>query len=142
MTDMRKLMIIAESADAATRMIDEADDVVQREASGHVTIYLSRRNDHTVEIDDMSATPMRQGWGSKALKAICDLADRHGVKLVGRIANESDDIWAERDDEDEDETVGPSYPSEDELAAWYERFGFLITDGIGSRIISRNPAGG
>ncbi len=115
-------------ADFAVRDMDAAT-----EAMPGVSAMISQRGDRVVEIDDISATPMKQGLGTRALAVICQIADQYGVRLVARVANESDDFQAY----DEDDESRP--PSEDELVDWYGRFGFEVVSS-GFEIVIARPA--
>lgn len=57
-------------------------------------------------------------------------ADAHGIPLWLKVANESDDAF----EYDEDDPDAP--PSEDDLIAWYGRFGFEVT-GYGTHTVMR-----
>lgn len=127
---MRSIMNLLHESDGqpAERFIEESDAALIS-LEGHVDALLLVKGPRLVEIADFSATPMKAGWGSKGLKILCDLADRHGVRLIGRIANDGDSPWASSED----------MPSEDALAEWYGRFGFDVSDGGDDLLINRAP---
>lgn len=94
--------------------------------SGLVDAQLTAKPRSVVEIDEITASPMRQGHGSRALAILTELADAQGVTLVLEI------------EADGRETDG--LPSVEDLAALYERFGFE-EHGMASRIkMRREPA--
>jgi hypothetical protein len=102
--------------------------------SGNVSAILIPQDGDTVEINHISAMPMRSGWGTKAMNIIVSLADRCGVTLTLEVDNDSDD-WG-HDDEDESQPTDDtaSIPSNDDLMGWYGGYGFSVADGLSSRI--------
>ena len=78
----------------------------------HVYVSASPDGPDMVEIDNITAYPMQQGWGTKALQTICDLATLQHITLWLEIPDD--------DDEDEDDDV----PMADDLVRLYTRFGF------------------
>lgn len=60
------------------------------------------------ELSSFSATPMYQGYGTKGINIICDVADKLGVKLTLSVASDGNE----------------DMPDEDTLIAFYEKAGF------------------
>ena len=52
---------------------------------GCAAIALEPRDDDVVQLNMVRALLKQQGWGTRALQWLCQLADRHGCTLVGRI---------------------------------------------------------
>lgn len=102
--------------------------------AGNVSVWTSPGGrPGRVEIEDFSATPMRQGHGTRAMEMIVRLADEQGVLLKLRIAHEGDDgVLRGEDDPDRP-------PDPDELVAFYERFGFQVAGGIDEILMVRTP---
>ena len=111
---MRKFITIVEGLETpAATLIARVQSDVMPGFVGRAEIDLDEIDDETVEIEHIAAFQHRQGTGSKLLGAVCDLADALGVTLTLGVANETDGMYNAEDD-----------PSEDDLIAWYERFGF------------------
>ena len=112
--------------DASVSSVDLA--IAQAEAAigvlGGVSILLfpdmfARRP--TIKLEDISSDSPRKGLGTKAMQALVKAANQHGC-----------DISIELPDEDEEEP-DQALPSEDELRAWYARFGFEVRESLTSR---------
>lgn len=82
-----------------------------------VTLVMPFRTGRYIELDMIEATPMRQGHGTKAMRLLVDMADRDGISLMLRVADENEDAYFDEDDPDR-------MPTFDELTEWYGRFGF------------------
>jgi len=83
----------------------------------------------TLCIDTIHAEPMNEGHGSRAMTIMCEICDRHGVKLTGYIVHDEDDgcgddPFAEDEDGFDRDDDAPPSPSSDDLERWYARFGF------------------
>lgn len=68
----------------------------------------------------LRVTPTGQGFGSKALHSIVEMADRHGLRITGCV----------------DPTDDPEDPDTDQLMAWYACFGFRV---VGQHPESEQP---
>lgn len=112
-------MMICETANAAELFVREIETALEQ-WNNHVQVLLSVDGHSTVEIDSITAYPMQQGWGSKALRMICDLASQRQITLSLDVLE--DDF----DDDDEDEDEEP--PTSDDLIHWYSSFGFTIIE--------------
>lgn len=104
--------------------------------NGLVSVWLqeSKRAKPTVEIMEISATPMRQGNGTRCLGTILRVADEMGMWLTLRVASDADDFrtWEDGD------PARP--PSEDELVSWYGRSGFEVLSTFDEIVMGRVPA--
>lgn len=76
--------------------------------------------DGIVEIDHIVATSMRQGFGSKAMRILTELATAHNVTLALRVADETDN----EGDYDPEDPECP--PTKWDLIRWYRSFGFEV----------------
>lgn len=102
-------------------------------ADGVSVFLMPGRSEDVVEIEDFSATPMRQGLGTRGMEIMVRLADDIGVTLRLRVANDGDDgVLRGADDPDRP-------PSEGELIDWYARFGFDAVGGIDETVMVRRP---
>jgi GNAT superfamily N-acetyltransferase len=110
------LMRIAPSAGRGDYIFATVNGV----SPGFVQIILKR--ERRVEIHRIFTREPGKGNGSAMLKALCELADRHGVELALKVI-----------------PIGRKpYPlSREQLLAWYERHGF---EGTRRRMI-RQPRG-
>ncbi len=79
-----------------------------------------------IDLDSMAAERPGEGWGSKVLQVVVDLADRHGVKIYVRAHADSED----------DQTLPDM---QGDLEAFYRRFGFTDTGSWGARDMLRRP---
>jgi hypothetical protein len=77
-----------------------------------ITISSGDRPDAVVLKEIISVIEKNVGNGSRALKLICDLADRHGVTIMATV-------------EPFGGTTGEGGLSRDELHGWYSRAGFV-----------------
>lgn len=87
-----------------------------------VDLVVPFRTGRYIELDKIEATPMRAGYGTKAMQLLVDMADQQGVSLMLRVADESEDAAFDEDDPDR-------MPTFDELSEWYGRFGFEVDFG-------------
>ncbi len=83
---------------------------------------------HSVELYHVMATPMRRGYGTKAMEILIEVADRHGIDMVLKIEEDSDGI--DSDYSDEDEETEAVLIDADTLADWFSRFGFEDADNV------------
>lgn len=114
-------------ADAADLYLQEAEAAL-RSLAPQIECDL-RVHGKAIEIEHIAATPMRSGWGSKALAILTRLADQHRVRLSLELANEGDG-----DD--------PDMPSEADLISFYEGFEFELQFSLTDRaMMMRAPKG-
>lgn len=69
-----------------------------------------------VYLNAMSSHERGKGYGSAALRFLCDLADKHGVTLVGEASTAYS--W-------DDEATGKKLKLQ-QLIEWYRRYGFTV----------------
>jgi hypothetical protein len=127
---MRQWMNLMESAkSAAEEYIEAANAMISTEFAEQIDCDLGVPWDSNsptlVEIEDIAARTPNQGWGSKAMIRLCQLADKMGITLTLGVANETDDYY---DTEDSDS------PSEDDLINFYEKFSFEQQDSFSDRV--------
>jgi hypothetical protein len=77
---------------------------------GEVSIMVSQHDDLTVLLESIMTEDVGQGYGSEALDWLCDLADVHGLRIVGQM-----------------ERLGGDGLTKTQLGAWYRRHGFAVT---------------
>lgn len=131
--NMRDLITLLETTHANPAAAFEIEVEAALAPMGNVSAILVWQDPHTVEINHISATPMREGWGSKAMAVITALADRHGVTLTLEVDNDGDDSWGDYDDEDAEPEQSDT-PSNDDLMGWYGSYGFDVSTSLSSRI--------
>ena len=113
MSNFRRWIILCEAEEtAADTFIAEAKNLLQQ-LGEHVNVLLTSHAPTVVEIDSITAEPMQAGWGTKALKLLCDLADEHHITLMLEVDDDDDDSEDDR-------------PSADILINLYSRFDFEI----------------
>jgi len=98
----------------------------------------------TLHIDTINADPMNEGHGSRAMTIMCEVCDRHGVKLTGYIVHDEnegygDDPFADDEDGFEGDEDAPLSPSSDDLERWYAEFGFTVVREDWKSAIRRPP---
>ncbi len=109
-----------ESPDAANAYIEKATASLA-ELSDKISCSLGISFDHanTVEIEEIIALEMGQGYGSRAMNILCSLADDMDITLVLGVANDDDGYFTADD-----------MPDENQLIDFYSRFGFEIVQSM------------
>ena len=127
-TELRRWMrLLEDQATVASAFIHEVEVALPR-FEGHVQISMNTTDVPTeVWIDHISATPMRAGWGSKALTMICDLASARRITLALEIKQDEDD-WGSDDDTNDEDGDDDKPPSSEKLVDLYSTFGFEMTE--------------
>ena len=69
--------------------------------------------DGALHISDVMAIEGRQGGGTEAMNLLCQLADKHNVKITLTAKAYTND---------------PAHMSTPQLKKWYERFGFQVEE--------------
>ena len=114
--------------DAVNAALQDAD------ITGVVSVsFCADAGRHAAELDHISATPMRHGHGSRAMRVIISLADRMGMPIELRVADATDDPceWGGGDQN--------RPPSEADLIGWYSGFGFETVGFGASTRMRRDP---
>lgn len=104
--------------------LDEGGGVLLCPAQHHFGVMEENAGD--LDLDSMAAKEPGNGWGSKVLQIVVDLADRHGLKIYLRAHADSED----------DDTLPDMQGA---LEAFYARFGFIDTGSWGARDMLRRP---
>lgn len=110
-----------ETSDRAAFFLCEAEARL-KPLSPFVTTSIQAASHGTIVLDEIIASPMRQGHGSAAMRILTDLADETQLVMVLEI-------------EDDDGHLD-GLPSAQELVDFYQRFGFEEY-GMSSRIRMR-----
>jgi hypothetical protein len=116
---MRKLINLFESS---ADFISRADRLI---SSDHIELNLTQKSARAVHIDNISSTPQKAGWGTKAMTMLCTLADEMGIILMLEVET-GESEW------DDEEDSAPS--DEHDLVEWYYRFGFEIEWSLTTRV--------
>jgi hypothetical protein len=85
-----------------------------------------------VDLEDLTAESPGSGWGSAFMILLCDLADRHALKLFVEALSPSE--YEEDFDEDD------ARPGQVALTRFYSKFGFRLYPGFSHDYLVRAPA--
>jgi hypothetical protein len=124
---MRKWIELFEQSSLALQYIE----AVLEKIGTNVEVRLSALDSQEVELEHIEATVPKMGYGSAAMKIICELADKFDITLTLGVANDTDDFY--------DTTEGMS---EDDLIRFYSEWGFEEDEvGFGDERVymSRSP---
>ncbi|PJI39161.1 hypothetical protein [Ferrovibrio sp.] len=87
--------------------------------------------ENSVWLTGIDAFPPHKGYGTQAMKLVCDLADHHSQRIYLRPAGVADGC-----EEDDGSEMNMS-----QTIAWYKKFGFrkLKNSPVGDTIMRRRP---
>ncbi|AOG03233.1 GNAT family N-acetyltransferase [Bosea sp. RAC05] len=125
------------SADAVTAFLSDIETFLEARPdlaeAGSIGLFPAQHhfgvmpeNTGDIDLDALAAERPGEGWGSKIMQVVVDLADRHGLKIYVRAHADSED----------DETLPDMQGA---LESFYQRFGFADTGSWGARDMLRRP---
>ena len=82
--------------------------------SKKISVDIEGNGPHMIQLASITSWEPRKGYGNRAMKIICELADQHRFNIILRPAGNEDGS------EDDDGTM----MNMTQLIQWYQRFGF------------------